>query len=43
MYEVEHVLQEGNSVFESSGKTLKLNRAQKTQHSREHGLLNVLF
>uniref|UniRef100_A0A8C5CMT1 Uncharacterized protein n=1 Tax=Gadus morhua TaxID=8049 RepID=A0A8C5CMT1_GADMO len=28
-YEVEHVLQEGNSVFESSGKTLKLSRAQK--------------
>ncbi|XP_059921953.1 uncharacterized protein LOC132468243 isoform X3 [Gadus macrocephalus] len=28
-YEVEHVLQEGNSVFESSGKTRKLSRAQK--------------
>ncbi|XP_049428835.1 uncharacterized protein LOC125886568 isoform X3 [Epinephelus fuscoguttatus] len=28
-YEVEHVLQEGNSVFESSGKNLKLSRAQK--------------
>lgn len=28
-YEVEHVLEEGNSVFQRSGKTLKLTRAQK--------------
>ncbi|XP_034551799.1 uncharacterized protein LOC117821539 [Notolabrus celidotus] len=28
-YEVEHVLAEGNDLFESSGKTVKLNRAQK--------------
>ena len=28
-YDVEHVLEEGNCVFERSGKTLKLSRAQK--------------
>lgn len=28
-YEMEHVLAEGNDLFESSGKTVKLNRAQK--------------
>uniref|UniRef100_A0A3P8UFI2 Uncharacterized protein n=1 Tax=Amphiprion percula TaxID=161767 RepID=A0A3P8UFI2_AMPPE len=28
-YEVEHVLEEGNSAFEMSGKTLKLTRSQK--------------
>uniref|UniRef100_A0A672GEJ9 PB1 domain-containing protein n=1 Tax=Salarias fasciatus TaxID=181472 RepID=A0A672GEJ9_SALFA len=28
-YEVEHVLAEGNDVFQRSGKTVKLNRAQK--------------
>ena len=28
-FEVEHVLEEGNSVFDRSGKTLKLTRAQK--------------
>lgn len=28
-YEVEHVLEEGNRVFETSGKTVKLTRSQK--------------
>lgn len=42
-FEMEHILEEGNRVYEESGKLLKLKRSQKSEILKKNGRNDLQF